>query len=166
MNDTSMRRQWAQRTPAAAAAWGAALLAALAACSKGGSTLAQVVDSAVVGTAQAASPAAPVNALWKERGPSEPLPQGVVPMPSLAPLVKTLKPGVINIYTTSVTHLRTRRGQGGDPFEEFFRRFHEGMPEESKRQSLGSGMILEPQRLPAHEQPRGRRRHGDPHQAR
>lgn len=143
MKSTSMRRPWAQRTWAILAAWSAALLAALAGCEKGGHALAQVVDSAVVGTAQAAAPTPPVNALWKERGPNDPLPQGIVPMPSLAPLVKVLKPGVVNISTTSVVQSRMRRqGSGGqDPFEEFFRRFHEGLPERS-RQSLGSGMIL------------------------
>jgi serine protease Do len=144
MKSTSRRRPWAQCTGAIPAVWSAALLAALAGCEKGGHALAQVVDSAVVGTAQAASPTPPVNALWKERGPNEPLPQGLVPMPSLAPLVKVLKPGVVNISTTSVVHSRMRRhGPGGqDPFEEFFRRFHGGMPEESQRQSLGSGMVL------------------------
>jgi serine protease Do len=117
--------------------------AAFTSCSDPGSTLAQVMDSAVVGKAQAAAPSP--GPLWKERGPGEPLPQGVVPMPSLAPLVRVLKPGVVNIYTTSVVRTRPRRQPGvDDPFEEFFRRFHEGVPEESRRQSLGSGMILNP----------------------
>ncbi len=139
--DGTSKRMWACGAAiAVSVAW------ALGCDSRGASLAQQVMDSAVVGAAQAASAPAPTPApqaggLWKERGPGEPLPQGVVPMPSLAPLVKALKPGVVNIYTTSV--VRARRPPGtADPFEEFFRRFHEGVPEENKRQSLGSGMIL------------------------
>jgi serine protease Do len=153
MDLTSMR-WWARRNPRAVrAAVIAVSVAAAFGCNSRGASLAQeVVDSAVVGTAQAATAPAPAPApvpaavpggLWKERGPGEPLPPGIVPMPSLAPLVKVLKPGVVNIYSTSVVRARARRSPGAeDPFEEFFRRFHEGVPEESRRQSLGSGMLL------------------------
>ncbi|HEY3447916.1 MAG TPA: Do family serine endopeptidase [Myxococcales bacterium] len=128
-----------------------------AACNPGNLSSAIDATSLVGGTAYAASPGsasavgekgdqslAPGD-LWKEHGEKDALPQGVVPMTSLAPLVKVLKPGVVNIYTTQVVRSRaTRRGAGGgvDPFEEYFRRYHEGQGEESRRQSLGSGMIL------------------------
>ena len=149
MDLTSMRWR-ARRNPRAghAAVIAVSVAAAFGCNSRGASLAQQVVDSAVVGTAQAAIAPAPVPApvpggLWKERGPGEPLPPGIVPMPSLAPLVKVLKPGVVNIYSTSVVRARARRSPGAeDPFEEFFRRFHEGVPEESRRQSLGSGMLL------------------------
>ncbi|MBI5549038.1 MAG: Do family serine endopeptidase, partial [Deltaproteobacteria bacterium] len=120
---------------------------------KGGDLVSALDGAGVVGVAHAAAPnpagpAAVQGALWKEHGAGDPLPQGVVPMTSLAPLVKTLRPGVVNIYTTSVVKARAsgRRLPPGttDPFEEFFRRFGEGRPEESRRQSLGSGFLVNP----------------------
>jgi serine protease Do len=88
--------------------------------------------------------AAPIQDLWKERGQGDPLPPGIVPMPSLAPLVSTLKPAVVNISTTQSARPTSRRGRGSmdDPLEEFYRRFREGV--ESPRKSLGSGFIISP----------------------
>ncbi|MGI5861441.1 MAG: trypsin-like peptidase domain-containing protein, partial [Myxococcales bacterium] len=122
--------------------WASALaMSALAlGCNQERSGLSQVVDSAVLGDAQAA----PAKQLWTQRATDEPLPEGEVPLASLAPLVKRLKPGVVNIYTTSVTRSPRRQAPQGfvDPFEEFFRRFNEGSPGERRRQSLGSGFII------------------------
>ncbi len=70
--------------------------------------------------------------------------------PSFADLVEKLKPSVVNISTTSVVKPRGFEGnrQGSpygqnDPFEEFFKKFFEGTPQqEFKRQGLGSGFII------------------------
>jgi serine protease Do len=70
------------------------------------------------------------------------------PVPSLSPLVKQLRPGVVNIYTTQRVRMqRFPRSFGGvDPFEEFF-----GGPSFGGRgrpdglqttQSLGSGFLI------------------------
>jgi serine protease Do len=92
--------------------------------------------------------------IWKESTkPDSPvIPRGY---PSFAPLVKTLKPAVVNIYTTQI--VKMKRGfrsnpfggqmipgpDGYDPFEEFFRQFFGPVPDsEIKRQSLGSGFII------------------------
>ncbi|MFM2153976.1 MAG: hypothetical protein RL199_2411, partial [Pseudomonadota bacterium] len=71
-------------------------------------------------------------------------------MPSLAPLVKELRPAVVNIYTTQ--NVRPRRGmqpwggpQGNEEFQDFFEHFFGGrMPprQEMKRQALGSGFLV------------------------
>ncbi|HEU4385175.1 MAG TPA: DegQ family serine endoprotease [Anaeromyxobacteraceae bacterium] len=69
---------------------------------------------------------------------------------SLAPLIKQLKPAVVNIYTTTtMKHPRVRtphRGpQPGDPWSDFFERFFGQpmpMPEEFRSNSLGSGFVL------------------------
>ncbi|MEQ9619544.1 MAG: DegQ family serine endoprotease [Deltaproteobacteria bacterium] len=70
--------------------------------------------------------------------------------PSFADLVEVLKPSVVNISTTSVVNPRSSRQrkqrspfQQNDPFEEFFEKFFENMPEQQfKRQGLGSGFII------------------------
>jgi serine protease Do len=64
------------------------------------------------------------------------------PLPSLAPLVKELKPAVISVFTSQVPKgRRFHRGWEMDPFEEFMRRFApEGQPE--PRQGLGSGFYI------------------------
>ncbi|HEX3034697.1 MAG TPA: DegQ family serine endoprotease [Thermodesulfobacteriota bacterium] len=69
---------------------------------------------------------------------------------SLAELVKSLKPSVVNISTTSVVtaqpfQFKSPFGGGeNDPFEEFFERFFGGeMPQREFRQrGLGSGFII------------------------
>ena len=81
---------------------------------------------------------------WHER--STPLNSGEAAhlMPSLAPLVKQVRPAVVNISTTQ--HVRHPTGMGGnDPFDQFFQQFFGGqqMPQrEIERQSLGSGFII------------------------
>ena len=58
-------------------------------------------------------------ALWHEHdaSPQPVVANGFSPLPSLAPLVKQLKPAVVSVATASVV----RRRRGADPFEEFFR---------------------------------------------
>jgi serine protease Do len=70
------------------------------------------------------------------------------PLPSLAPLVKEVRPAVVNIYTTQTVRARRapRRGMNqDDPMQDFFDRFFSGRgaPEsDQKRQSLGSGFLI------------------------
>jgi serine protease Do len=73
----------------------------------------------------------------------------LTPVPSLAPLVKKLRPSVVNIYTTQNVHPRRRSRLQQEPgerggMEDFFNHFFGGeMPQqEQKRQALGSGFIL------------------------
>ncbi len=110
-----------------------ALIAALVACSPEGH----------------ADSGAPKGQLWREAAAvQEPAPTVNVPThSSLAPLIKQLKPAVVNIYTTTVVkHPRLRsmpHGQPGDPWGEFFERFFgQPLPEEFKSNSLGSGFII------------------------
>lgn len=70
-------------------------------------------------------------------------------LPSLADLVKRLKPSVVNISTTSVVKgggslFESPFGGGEqDPFEEFFKKFFGDVPQREFRQrGLGSGFIL------------------------
>ena len=72
-----------------------------------------------------------------------------VPLQSLAPLVRRVKPGVVNIYTLSVEPVRPRRAPpfGFDPMDDLFRSFFEGQAVPQARQSLGSGFILNSQGL-------------------
>ncbi|MFQ5829574.1 MAG: Do family serine endopeptidase [Candidatus Methylomirabilia bacterium] len=58
---------------------------------------------------------------------------------SFAAIVDAAKPAVVNISTTQVVP------RGPDPFREFLERyFGESLPREEPRQSLGSGLIVEP----------------------
>ena len=127
--------------------WSCTSLGALAVFACSSSNLSSALDATglVRGTAHAAASgdkALPPGKLWMEHAEKDGLPQGVVPMTSLAPLVKVLKPGVVNLYTTQVVRTRPQRRGGVDPFEDFFRRYQDGAGEESRRQSLGSGMIV------------------------
>src|SRR5690606_34930797 len=82
------------------------------------------------------------NALWTERGPNDPLPAGVVEMHSLAPLVRALKPGVVNIYTTQVVRSMSRLPTGAlDPFAVLWL-YINGVPRQQSRQNLGSGFLI------------------------
>lgn len=93
------------------------------------------------------------KSVWQERSkPADPvLAGGYTPLPSLAGLVKQLKPAVVNIYTTQVikAHSRSRGPNQPDPFQGFggmndpFERFFFGGPSgEMKTRALGSGFIL------------------------
>lgn len=73
----------------------------------------------------------------------------IVVMPSFSALAKKIKPAVVNIRTTKVIHGRDmfKRFYGqkdkSDPFEEFFNRFFNNLPDKDLRQkSLGSGFII------------------------
>ncbi len=88
------------------------------------------------------------------------IPRNYTPLPSLAGLIKDLKPAVVNVYTTEVIKPRMRqRRQIPSPFEEFFglnpfgqgdqggdNPFFFGNPRggEMKRNSLGSGFVVSP----------------------
>ncbi|OGQ23608.1 MAG: hypothetical protein A3I05_02610 [Deltaproteobacteria bacterium RIFCSPLOWO2_02_FULL_44_10] len=66
---------------------------------------------------------------------------------SFADLAEKVKPAVVNIATKQVIRGRQQRrfapfGQPQEPFEDFFERFFEGMPQEQQRDSLGSGFII------------------------
>ncbi len=69
--------------------------------------------------------------------------------PDFVELAKKLKPSVVNISTSKVVNPQQRfrrppQGQfGGDPFQDFFDRFFEGIPSQPRTQrSLGSGFII------------------------
>ncbi len=70
-------------------------------------------------------------------------------LPDLVPLVKKLKPVVVNISTSHNPHLQKGgqgmpEGFGGRPLDELFRRFFDQLPQESlKSRSLGSGVIID-----------------------
>ncbi len=85
--------------------------------------------------------------LWRE-GPAV-QPSSAPALPTLAPLVKQLKPAVVNISSTTVIKnphrgLRMPGGGSGDDDEQLFERFfgQRDMPEEMKGTSLGSGFII------------------------
>ncbi|MHB1844424.1 MAG: Do family serine endopeptidase [Deltaproteobacteria bacterium] len=100
-----------------------------------------------------ASPSAALAAntegdLWHDRPSSQPLvPQIAKAFPSLAPLVRMIKPAVVNVSTTQRVHHPAMGGYGpGDPFGQFFQQFFGGqmMPQqEVERQSLGSGFFID-----------------------
>lgn len=97
-------------------------------------------------SAQAPAPAsdqAPAPLFVESSGQA--LPEAEIPLNSLAPLVRRVKPGVVNIYTLSVVPTPRRRARPfgpADPMEELFRNFFEGPAGGQARQSLGSGFIL------------------------
>jgi serine protease Do len=66
---------------------------------------------------------------------------------SLAPLIKRLRPAVVNISTTTmVKHPARAQGQRGSPEEEFFERFFgrpaPDSPQQFRGSSLGSGFVI------------------------
>jgi serine protease Do len=74
-----------------------------------------------------------------------------VVMPSLRNLAQELSPTVVNIRTTKLVNQKDLykrfRSPGGeeDPFEEFFNKFFNSMPDkETEQKSLGSGFIVSP----------------------
>ncbi|MDR0966908.1 MAG: Do family serine endopeptidase [Myxococcales bacterium] len=72
-----------------------------------------------------------------------PMPEAEIPLNSLAPLVRRVKPGVVNIYTLSIVPSRGRRARHfGDSMDELFRNYFDGAAGSQARQSLGTGFIL------------------------
>ena len=119
-----------------------------------------LIPAAVLCTGLAAMTAAQVPA-QVQAAPAAPVAQNAAPpaaaiMPpggaprSFADLTRRLAPAVVNVSTTQKVEMgRTRRtpGQpGGNPLEEFFRRFQEqqegGEPVTREATSLGSGFII------------------------
>ena len=63
---------------------------------------------------------------------------------SFAAIADAVKPAVVNISTTAAVPRQGPRGT--DPYREFLERFFgESLPREEPRQSLGSGLIVEPE---------------------
>jgi serine protease Do len=134
---------------------GAALLLAVSlACSRDGR--ADASASATAGAAAGATASAAGGSstqLWRET-PGAATTVQVPGLPSLAPLVKQLKPAVVNISTTTVVKNHPRvpgmprgpGGQGGGPdqWNEFFERYFGGErpAPEFRSNALGSGFIL------------------------
>ena len=85
---------------------------------------------------RSAAPAAPVavgNAAVSSARPD-----------SFAAIADAMKPAVVNISTTEA--VRRQGPRGADPFREYLERyFGESLPREEPRQSLGSGLIVEPE---------------------
>jgi len=85
---------------------------------------------------RSATPAAPVavgNAAESSARPD-----------SFAAIADAMKPAVVNISTTEA--VRRQGPRGADPFREYRERFFgESLPREEPRQSLGSGLIVEPE---------------------
>jgi serine protease Do len=75
------------------------------------------------------------------------LAKGFSPLPSVAPLVKGLKPAVVSVSTANVLRAR-RRGPGQDPFDEFFRHFlgegqrPDGNGDRVMPRGMGSGFVI------------------------
>jgi len=113
-------------------------------------TLAVSIAVLVACTSEGRADAGSPQQLWREA--AQTTPAAAVPgQGSLAPLIKPLKPAVVNIATTSVVkHPKTRGGPPsmpgpGQPYGEFFERFFgtpRDAPEEFRSNSLGSGFIL------------------------
>jgi serine protease Do len=111
-----------------------------------------------------ASPAAALAALADAPPPAQSAPGQLTPVPSLAPLVKQLRPVVVNINSRFKPRRPTaRRGlpqarprtpfdqapgdenddDQQDPMERFFRFFGgQPMPDEGERHGLGSGLLI------------------------
>ena len=112
-----------------------------------------------------ASPAAALSALADPTPPAQAAPGQLTPLPSLAPLVKQLRPVVVNINSRFKPRRATARrglpqarprtpfdqqgpGDEGDddqqdPMERFFRFFGgQPMPDEGERHGLGSGFLI------------------------
>ncbi len=92
----------------------------------------------------------PVKELNKEsqsQSPKTTAPIQLQELNSFADLVKSLKPAVVNISTTSKINKRSfpfsSPFNGESPFDEYFRRFFGDMPQqEFKRRGMGTGFII------------------------
>ncbi len=81
--------------------------------------------------------------LWHDRQSSQPLVPAIAKaFPSLSPLVKQIRPAVVNVSTSQ----RIRHPwMGSTPFDQFFGQFFGGQvpQQEVERQSLGSGFFID-----------------------
>ncbi len=107
-------------------------------------------DAGPAPQAQSAQPPA-TGKLWREATPQSPPAAAIPNVSSLAPLIKQLKPAVVNVSTTTVVknpHRGLRRapggGGGGDEGDDLLERFfgQKDAPQEFKGTSLGSGFII------------------------
>lgn len=92
------------------------------------------------------SPESKAQPFWEEGNPQQTL---QVVLPSLSALANQVRPTVVNIRTTKVVNRKDlyQRFYGpqeeGGPFEDFYKKFFENMPEkEMEQRSLGSGFII------------------------
>ena len=89
--------------------------------------------------------------LWRDPSPQQAAPVNVPTLTSLAPIIKQLKPAVVNIATTTVMKNPhpgvpgAPPGEGGRDMQEFFEFFGREKPEEFRGSSLGSGFIINAQ---------------------
>jgi serine protease Do len=93
-----------------------------------------------------ADPGAQKPPIWREGSGRAP-PAAAPGAASLAPLVKAVKPAVVNVATTTVIknpHPFLRGPRPGDEDEPDFFRFFGPGPREYKGQSLGSGFVINP----------------------
>jgi len=107
-------------------------------------TLAIAVAIAIGCAAEGRADSGTSKQIWRD-GPAAPAPAAVPTSASLAPLVKLVKPAVVNVATTTVVknpHPGIRGPRGGGDEEDFFRFFGPREPREFKGQSLGSGFII------------------------
>jgi serine protease Do len=98
---------------------------------------------AAAAPAAAAEKAAPAQKgqLWRDPG-GQGAPQVQVPnQGSLAPLIKALKPAVVNVSTTTVVKNPHGSMRNRD-MQEFFEFFGRPQPDERRGQSLGSGFVI------------------------
>ena len=92
-----------------------------------------------------AESSAPRQQIWRDGGAPLPSAIAVPSASSLAPLVKAVKPAVVNISSTTVVknpHSGLRMPGGDDEEQDFFQFFGQRQPREFRGQSLGSGFIV------------------------
>ncbi len=90
--------------------------------------------------ARADTPPSPQPPPGQVAGPHQPAPQ-VAGLPSLAPLVDSVKAAVVNVDVTSRVDRGEESGGADDPFEQFFGR---GRQRPQIRQGAGSGFVIDP----------------------
>ena len=116
----------------------------------GGALVLVVVTVALVCRPSGAPEAAEKDyKIWTEGAAASPaqVPNGFSPVTGFASLVEQVKPAVVNIFTTSEVRPRSRQfGRGMDPFGyDLFRHFFGDIePPPQKRNSLGSGFVINP----------------------
>ena len=116
------------------------LLIAAAAGAGASLWLTQPADPAPVAAptrAAAALDSAAALALPRAAQAALPAGEGAIAIPSLAPMLESVTPAVVNIYTRQVVRVR-------NPLQEMFGM--PGMPQQRVQQSLGSGVIVDAER--------------------